>query len=163
MNDLKCVKPIGEWDMALAEQIHADVQEATLEAAGVDQPTWNEAWSIVMTEGEHGPDYLDPEDMSIAKARSIVEKAVYGATFHNYPWENPDAPYGEGTCACPECDSKDVGWEIPDDGETYTCNDCSHVFTEDQATFHYEPNCCLDATTIRREVFAGWFRIYGGA
>lgn len=162
MNELRCVKPIANWDQALAEQISTEVEESVLEAAEVDASTWQEAWSIVMTEGEYGPDGVTEEDMSIAKARSIVEKAVYGATFHNYPWDNPDSPYGEGTCVCPECDSTNVDESTDQDETVWECNDCNHVFTEDQATFHYEPNCCLDAETIRREVFSGWFRIYGG-
>lgn len=162
MNELSCVKPIANWDQALAEQICTEVKESVLDAAEVDASTWQEAWSIVMTEGEYGPNGVTEDGMSIAKARSIVEKAVYGATFHNYPWDNPEAPYGEGTCTCPECDSTNVDESTDQDETVWKCSDCGHIFTDDEAMYEYEPNSCLNATTIRREVFSGWFRIYGG-
>jgi hypothetical protein len=161
MRDLKCVKPIAGWDQGLAEHIHADVLAAVLDAAEVDEATWNKAWAMVMFDGEYGPGLDEDEDMSVAKARTIVSRAVANATFHNYPWDNPGAEYGPGTDACPECDGEDVETDGGDeDDEHYVCNGCGHEFS--YPNVHYEPNDCLDATTIRREVFAGYFRIYGG-
>ena len=133
---LECLKPLEDWEPEWAKEKLDEIMNDIYDEAGVSKELWDAAKSRVYYDGWHGPisaqEWIDSrDDDETTKAVAKIQDAL----------KIIEKGMGVGIGDI-EFSNPDYPYDEDDEGNSIN-------------------NCVIEGQTIRNEIFAWYFQIYG--